>query len=49
MNIKEKDKTYQAAKAFFGKEFHCLIAKEKAMVVVWLWLSKAMSRYAKLN
>jgi len=49
MNIKEKDKTYQAAKAFFGKEFYCLITKEKAIVLAWLWLSKAMSRFAKLN
>jgi len=49
MDIKEKDKTYQAAKAFFGKEFHCLLINEKAIVLAWLWLSKAMSRYAKLN
>jgi len=49
MNVKVKDETYRLAKSIYGKEFHCLLINEKAMVVVWLWLSKAMSRYAKLN
>ena len=49
MNVKVKDETYRLAKSIYGKEFHCLLINEKAMVAMWLWLSKAMSRYAKLN
>ena len=49
MNIKEKDKTYQAAKFFFGKEFYCLTTKENAVVLAWLWHDKFMAPKAKLN